>query len=327
MNRVFKFIGLLLLVGILLFSFGCGKPKPPEPPPDQNIHLGPGDYTFSLFHAGLTRVYLVHVPSSYEYGTPIAVILNFHGGGGNAENQAIQSQMNVSSNHEGYIAVYPNGTGKTVAGHLFGTWNAGRCCGYAKDNAIDDVGFTSALIDDLESKFSVDSKRVFATGHSNGALFSYQLACELSDRIAAIAPNAAQDSVIQCNPSRKVPVMHFHGTADPAALFNGGHCGGRLTTDAGWDCQSVPDYLNEWRIRNGCSIDLNVTYQTGDATCRTYQNCSDNAEVVLCTMEGAGHTWPDGQYAGLGEALVGKISRDISANAEMWKFFQAHPLP
>jgi len=319
-----KKLFLLLLIAFILLISGCARDKQPADTQD----FGPGDHDFSLVHDGLTRIYKVHVPPSYDKKTSISVVLNFHGGGGNAEGAMKQTKMNEKSDNAGFIVVYPQGTGKTLLGKIFGTWNAGRCCGYAKENNVDDVGFVSALLDDLASKFNVDEIRIYATGHSNGALFSYRLACELTDRIAAIAPTAAHDAFDDCNPSRPISVMHFHGTADPAALYNGGHCGGK-SGDEGWECTAVPKYIDGWKVLNNCLTESSVTYQNGSATCETFEPCDDSSEVTLCTIEGGGHTWPGGNYykdTPAWKEAVGELSLDISANDSMWEFFKKHPL-
>lgn len=295
---------------------------------DNMFTLKSGDYDFTIQHNGTQRRYLVHAPASYDKSKPTPVVMVFHGGGSNPEGIMKQSQMNKKSDSAGFIAVYPAGTGPKLLGKTVGTWNAGRCCGYAKDNKIDDVGFVEAVLDDLGTKFNIDNKRIYSTGHSNGALFSYRLACELSDRIAAIAPNSAQDSLDNCMPSRKVSVMHFHGTADPSAFYNGGHCGGR-TKDEGWDCSSVEDYIKKWSQINGCENRTKVIYQNGNATCISYEGCDEGSEVILCSITGAGHTWPGGQElfdTSAWREMVGAISYDISANDMMWEFFKRHSL-
>lgn len=292
-------------------------------PPGKAVQL------FSVRHNGHERQYYVHVPSSYNSKNPTPVILVFHGGGGNALNAMKSTQMNQTSEKYGFLAVYPQGLGPKRRGKIIGTWNADRCCGTAEKNQTDDVGFTSAMIDDLAKHFNVDTRRIFATGHSNGALFSYKLACELSDRIAAIAPNSGQDSLNSCRPQRPIAIIHFHGTADQSAKYEGGHCGGRLGDD-GWDCVSVPEYVDQWRKLDGCSDEKRVVYRKGAATCVSYDACSNGVEVVLCTIEGAGHTWPGGEYDRDGllwKKLVGPLSHDISANEAMWKFFKKHPMP
>lgn len=288
-----------------------------------------GYYKFSLMHQGKARTYFVHIPASYKKDTPMPVVLNFHGGGGNAQNQMRQSGMEKKSDEAGFILVCPEGTGRVVAGQLVATWNAGRCCGTASRDNVDDVGFVSKLIDDLAAKYNIDKKRVYATGISNGALISYRLACELSDKIAAIAPVAAQDAFDNCRPLRPVSIMHFHGTADPAAAYNGGHCGGRMPGDPGWDCSSVENYIEEWRTIDRCPEQSKVTYQKGEVTCVTYGPCDRNTEVTLCTIGGGGHTWPSGTYAKDTESwkkAVGKINYDIDANDAMWEFFKRHAL-
>ncbi len=290
--------------------------------------FGPGDYKFSIRHQSMIRDYFVHIPPSYNKDVPMPAVLNFHGGGANAENQKRQSFMDKKSDSAGFIVVYPEGTGKVVAGKLVATWNAGRCCGTAASGNVDDVGFISKLIDDLAAKFNIDKRRVYATGISNGALISYRLACELSDKIAAIAPVSAQDSFDNCKPIRPISIIHFHGTADQSALYNGGHCGGKLK-DPGWDCSSVKDYIDEWRLINKCPTQSSVTYQKGEVTCITYGPCSRNTEVTLCTIQGAGHTWPGGAYANDTDSwkkAVGKITYDISANDAMWEFFKRHSI-
>lgn len=330
-----------LLVVILVVTCGCVK----HPPgaglknglsdnitgpgvPDTSPVPPAGDHTFTLRHDGIDRSYLVHIPPSYTGKQPVPVVLVFHGGGDDVYGQMKQSGLTMTSDREGFIAVFLQGTGKTIGGKVIGTWNAGRCCGSARSDNADDVGFVSALLDKLEQEYNVDDDRIYATGISNGALFSYRLACELSDRIAAVAPVAGQDAFDNCHPSRPVSVIHFHGTADPAALYNGGHCGGRLPGDPGWSCVSVPEFIDRWVTFNSCLPEPATTFQNGSASCRTFGNCAGGTEVVLCTMEGGGHTWPGGTYLRddrWWKEAVGNLSTDISANDVMWDFFEKHP--
>jgi len=123
--------------------------------------------------------------------------------------------MSATADKETFLAVYPRGTGRVL------TWNSGACCGYAMENRVDDTGFLHALIDKLERDYAVDRRRIFATGISNGGMMSYRLACELSDKIAAIAPvEGAQD--LACHPANRVSVIVFHGTSDHLVPFEGG---------------------------------------------------------------------------------------------------------
>lgn len=308
---------------------------------------GPGDYDFSLMHDGLNRIYKVHVPVSYT-GQPLPVVLAFHGGGGNAQGSVEFYGINGLADKEGFIVVYPEGTGKELNGKVFGSWNAGRCCSPASENKIDDVGFIAKMIAKLKDDFTIDERRIFAIGHSNGALISYRLACELSDQIAAIAVGGAQDSFDNCRPSRPIPLLHFHGSDDKCAPYQGGECGGCFAdflTASGipsprktWECRPVPEYIDEWRQRNGCSDQTAVTFKNGNATCFTYQQCRDNADVTLCLVEGMGHTWPgrlhktdackkfpNSKLCQTWMETVGETSNDISANDALWEFFQKHP--
>ncbi len=120
-----------------------------------------GDYNFSLKHDGLERKYLVHVPSNYKKGSKVPLVLVFHGGGSNAENAPYFFGLNEKSNKEGFIVVYPEGTGKKILGKTFASWNAGKCCGDASKNNVDDVGFIRTLIKKLKNDFSIDEKRIY----------------------------------------------------------------------------------------------------------------------------------------------------------------------
>jgi len=149
---------------------------------------------------GIDRTYLVHLPTAYDEAGNFPLVIAMHGGFGNAHNLQNQSQLSVTADDENFIVVYPEG----VQGGVFDirTWNAGRCCGFASTSDVDDVGFINALIDTLLANYSIDMNRVYATGMSNGGFMSYRLACEISDRIAAIAPVAASMSADVCDPIR-----------------------------------------------------------------------------------------------------------------------------
>lgn len=156
--------------------------------------LGPGDHARTLKVGDLDRKYLLHVPKQYDSKTPMPVVLAFHGGGANAEGMVKFCGLHDKADEAGFIVVYPSGTGRL---EKLLTFNGGNCCGYAMQNNVDDVGFVRSLLDDLATVANIDSKRVFATGMSNGGIISYRLASELSDRIAAIAHRANQDETWQ----------------------------------------------------------------------------------------------------------------------------------
>ena len=266
----------------------------------------PADATWTVLSSGMSRTANVHVPPNYDPTKPTPVVLNFHGFTSNAAQEALLSNMSAKADAEGFVVVYPEG--------LDSSWNAGACCGLSAQNGVADVQFVSDLIDSLEVQLCVDAKRVFATGMSNGAFLSHRLGCELSDRVAAIAPVAGVLGVPQCNPKRPVPVMHFHGTADPLVPYDG---------SATLGFPAVSDTFAGWASRDGCTGDPAKTYDNGDAHCATYASCNAGATVTLCTIDNGGHTWP----GGLPVPSLGYTTTDISATDAMWTFFTEHPLP
>ena len=289
--------------------------------------LGPGDHTRTITVGNLQRRYRVHVPKKYAADHPAPVIVVFHGGGGNPESMVRLTGMNAKSEEAGFIVVYPYGSG-ALKDHLL-TFNGGGCCGYAMQNKIDDVGFTSALLDDLAKVANVDTNRVFATGLSNGGIMAYYLASELSDRIAAIAPIGGPLMMEACRPRRAVSVMHFHGTADEFAPFKGGFGKGPLGRAGITEFRSVDHSIQNWVKANGCDAKPEIVALPDKAndgmrvTRKTWSGGKVGSEVVLIEIEGGGHTWPGMEPP---VAMLGKSTKDISANDLMWDFFQKHPM-
>jgi polyhydroxybutyrate depolymerase len=268
----------------------------------------PLDDTWTLNVSGTARTLHVHVPASYDPATPMPVVLNFHGFTSNAAEEDLLSGMSSKADASGFIAVHPEGLGTPQS------WNAGACCGYATANGVDDMGFVTAMLDQLEGLLCVDTHRVFATGMSNGGFFSHRLACELSTRIAAVAPVAGVLGEPTCNPTRPVPVMEFHGTLDPLVPYGG---------DPVLGFPPVPQTFTGWSTRDGCTGTPTDTFDDVDSHCSTYSSCSAGAVVTLCTVDGGGHTWP----GGLPVPALGYTTPFLSATDAMWTFFQAHPLP
>lgn len=183
------------------------------------LSLRPGNHARALEVDGRRRSYLVHVPPQHDPAMPTPVVLAFHDGGGRADHMPIFSGLNEKADKAGFIVAYPDGSGRL---ENMRTFNAGNCCGHAAAANIDDVAFIRHVLDDLQGIANVDRRRAFATGMSNGAMMSYRLAAELSDRIAAIAPIGGPMGTKECRPGRAVSVMHFHGDADALAQFKGG---------------------------------------------------------------------------------------------------------
>jgi polyhydroxybutyrate depolymerase len=244
------------------------------------------------------------LPSRYDGKSALALLLNYHGRTSNGSQEELVSGTTAKANAEGFIVAYPEGVG--------GTWNGGTCCGEAQTENIDDVAFTRDLLDEVDKKLCVDKRRIFATGLSNGAYMVNRLGCELSDRVAAIAPVAGPLMMTDCRPKRPVPLIEFHGTGDPIVPYDGfsGFFG-------------VESAVADWAKRNGCRGSAAQTFANGDTTCKTFGNCNAGADVTLCTTTGGGHQWP----GGLAIPFLGTMSNDIHATDAMWTFFAAHPLP
>ncbi|GAB4450501.1 MAG: hypothetical protein OHK0041_12520 [Anaerolineales bacterium] len=285
----------------------------------RNVPRPSADAARTLLHNGIERTYLLHIPPSYDESKPALLVIALHGGGGNAESQRRVSGFDQLADAQGFIVVYPNGTGRFNDTLL--TWNGGTCCGYAAENQIDDVGFIRALIAELESKFNIDPRRIYATGMSNGAIMSYRLACDAADLFAAIAPVSGTQNLEECQPSEAVSVIHFHGTADEHLPYDGGVGPKSLT---GVEYASVADSLAFWILRDNCPSRAEIE-QNGDVTHLTYSPCSAGTSVELYKIEGGGHAWPGVE----GPAWAGgdEPTQSISATETIWEFFAAHPKP
>jgi polyhydroxybutyrate depolymerase len=310
--------GLSLVVSLLACG-GIGQMAAPSiPPAGRSGGLTAGTYTRSLSVGGRPRSYLIHIPERSAGAGPMPVVLVFHGGGGNAQSVVEMSNYDVASEEFGFLAVFPNGTGRLD--NLLLTWNAGTCCGYAQETGVDDVEFVRALIEDVAELTPIDLRRIYATGMSNGALMSYRLACELSDEIAAIAPIAGTQNTQPCLPTRPLSVIHFHGTADENAPFDGG-IGDKSIAQV--DFASVQQTIDFWRAVDGCP-EVPMTDRSGDIVHERYAPCDQGAAVELYTIVGGGHAWPGGNRP-RGAADV--PTQAISATRLSWEFFAAHPLP
>jgi polyhydroxybutyrate depolymerase len=284
--------------------------------------LSPGDHTRTVDVDGRTRSYLVHVPPQYDHKQATPVVLAYHGAMTNGPIMTVFCGLNKKSDEAGFIVVYPNGNG---SGKVMLVWNAGAFRNRANDEKMDDVGFTAKLLDDLATVVTVDPKRVYATGISNGGMMCYRVAAELSDRIAAIAPVAGTMAIDTPNPKRAVPVIHFHGTDDTLVRYEGPRVAARRFIPI----KSVAETMRTWVKIDECPEEPKETSlpdKADDGTTvvqKTWGPGKDGAEVILYTINGGGHTWP-GQPRVI--EFLGRSTKDISANDLIWEFFEKHPL-
>ncbi|MFE5285957.1 alpha/beta hydrolase family esterase [Nocardia sp. NPDC056611] len=304
-------IAAAVLLATVFLAAGCTYPRA----------RAAADTTITLEFGGLQRQYLVHYPANRPQGL-VPAVLAFHGGGGTARNLAETSGFDELSDTEGFIAVYPDGYEKS--------WNDGRGADTKAGAAgIDDVGFVAAVIDRLVGGDGVDPFRVYATGMSNGGMFTEQLGCRLSGKLAAIAPVAGplpQADESDCTPAHPLPVLEIHGTADPIVPYDGGVVritSGRLGAGTS-PVLSVDATQQWWRERDDCSgvTTTQLPLRTDDGTSVTLRSadCRNGSAVQLYTVTGGGHTWPGGQQY-LPEAIVGKVTRQFDAADVIWRFF------
>jgi polyhydroxybutyrate depolymerase len=287
--------------------------KPADDPSITPIR-GPGDYRFSFVHDGIAREYLVHVPKSYR-GAPTPMLLALHGGGGNADSQADDSNYGLigKSEQAGFIAVFPNGYSRLPSG-VFATWNAGACCGAAERNNADDAGFIRDVIRRVERQASIDPKRVFASGMSNGAMMTWRLACEAPE-IRAIAPVEGTDNTTACKPAHPVAVIEFHAADDPTVPFNGGVGAGPSHTNF----VSVSATQAKWVALDRADTGAKRVLTVPGAHCDLHPAKPGGAPVELCVTDTGGHSWPGG-----GSRQGRKQpSMAISADDLMWSFFSS----
>jgi polyhydroxybutyrate depolymerase len=308
-------ISLLLAVLLLLTGYGFGQVRRRN---DLQANSKPGDYERSLTVGGRGRSYIVHVPPTSKGQNPSPLVIVLHGGGGNAQNAMRMTGMSDKADREGFIVVYPNGTSRLKDRLL--TWNAGDCCGYALDHQVDDIGFISTLIENVQKEFNIDATRIYVTGMSNGAKMAYQLGCKLSNKIAAIAAIAGSLDNEICRPASSLSVIIFHGTADEHVLYEGGNPKKQADIHARVD-KPVSYAVSFWVKHNQCST-IPQKREQGHIVQETYRPCKGGAEVVLYTIEVGGHAWPGGKKGRLG---ADEPTQEISATDLMWDFFMRHP--
>ncbi len=282
---------------------------------------GPGHYEIHLQHDGRERMALVHVPQSYAAAAAAPLVMALHGGGGGMTYQANDQNYGLITKSEqaGFIAVFPNGISSVRSGML-ATWNAGNCCAKARDENVDDVGFLRKLVDDVSRRVSIDRRRVYAIGMSNGAMMAYRLACEAPDVFMGIMAVAGTDNTRHCEPGLRVPVLHVHARNDDRVLFAGG-AGKAFRREAMvTDFVSVPASVAKWvKLNNANPVPRRVLTVAG-ADCDLYDAGVGGAPVQLCLTDTGKHSWPGSQK----NRGTEPPSPALSANDLMWEFFSRH---
>jgi polyhydroxybutyrate depolymerase len=306
----------IFTLGVLLIFTNCSRDKSPEPAHELDIQS-------SLIHDDIERTYLIHFPPTYyENKTKLPMLIALHGGGGSALNFQNQSGLDAKADAENFIIVYPDGL-ENPGAMKTRTRNAGKCCGpNASILHTDDVGFISSLIDGMIKEYKVDPKSVYATGHSNGAMLCYRLANELSEKIAAIAPNAGNFQFSgSYHPSRNVPVIHINSKLDQNVKYEGG----MSTGPGGQYNPPVDSCLNVIASLAECSQSKVLVSTFPLYSIYKWTSCNPQTfEVDLYLTEDGGHSWPGGNK---GHADADEPSKAFNNNDIIWEFLKKYSLP
>ena len=293
---IFTTFGLIILIS------GCAK-KNHEENVGQVTEIMSGTFSRSIEVEGESREYLIHIPISYDSIQSIPLILNFHGWTMSASDQMYVSDMRALSDSEQFILVYPQGTKLWGSTH----WNVGS---WTTGSQANDLDFIDALTDQLANNYNLDEERIYACGYSNGGFFSQELACQLSNKIAAIgtvAANMSIQTVKNCDPSHPVPVITISGTMDNVVQYDGSQPEGTIShnntldywiTFNNMDSEPIISDLQDINIPDGSSVTL---YQ--------YLNGDNYVEIEHYKIVDGGHDWP-GTFGNM----------DIDANTVIWNF-------
>jgi polyhydroxybutyrate depolymerase len=262
----------------------------------------------SFLHQGIYRSYRLYIPAVYSGTQPVPLVFNLHGYGSNATEQQFYGDFMAIADTANFLIVHPNGT--KIAGAQY--WNAGYIPG-----APYDLDFLETLIDTLALHYNINQDRVYSTGMSNGGIMSYYMACQMNNRIAAMASvtgSMTNSMYSSCTPATPVPVLQIHGTADGTVPYNGNS-----------SFTHVDTVIKYWYTHNNTSSSPvvynypNINSTDGcTATEYRYENGYEGSETVLIKITGGGHTWPGAPVA------VGVTNMDFSASVRIWEFFSQY---
>ncbi len=274
----------------------------------------------SLIFEGISRTYLFHLPPDYNGESPVPLVFVLHGAGGNAEIIAGTSGMNDIADKNGFITVYPNGTG--LFSDFFLSWNAGECCNFIGTPGVNDTDYINFLIDKFEKEYNIDKKKIYIAGMSNGGMMAYKMACESADKIAAIAPVSAVMYVNEkCEPSEPVSVVAINDANDDVIPYSGGESSDFIVKYFHLQYKPVLESIYFWSDNNNCKNQSEMV--TGSVVYRDlFSDCDNNTEVLFYLSSEGGHSWPGGEKSWF---LGSEPTQSISASQIIWDFFLSHP--
>ncbi|HTI10606.1 MAG TPA: PHB depolymerase family esterase [Puia sp.] len=266
---------------------------------------------------GRVRTYLLNLPPHYYDTSNLTLVVALHGFGGNAAQAEEDYGITDKANSEGFMVVYPEGTPSDGPFHLR-SWNTGACCPVAQDENVDDVHFISVLIDQMIANYKVNPKKVYVAGMSNGAMMAYTLACDLSDKIAAITSVSGTLMVSSpCQPSRAVPILHIHSALDTKVPYDGG------IGMAGHYFTPVDSTIGVWTALDSCNTPPQVVQGSG-YTFTEWKDYNGKVAIDLYLTQDGGHSWPGGLKP---RDKADPPSTAFKATDLLWDFFQHYSLP
>jgi polyhydroxybutyrate depolymerase len=265
-----------------------------------------------ILSTGEMRRYLIHVPASYDPAKLTPLVFNIHGLAQWPANQQHISKWNDLADKEGFIVVYPMGTGFPLH------WNSHLPIDTSPETQKD-VTFFTDMIERISKVYNIDPDRIYASGLSNGGGMAFVLSCTLSDRIAAIGTVAGAYTYPweACKPHHPIPLIAFHGLEDQIVPYYGGYA-----KSIPYHLPPVPDWITEYAQRNGCTGEHPLSFNE-EVKGIQYSHCEENVDVIFYTIKNGGHSWPGGNP--LPKFIVGNTSQEIDATRLMWEFFKGHP--
>lgn len=307
--------GVALLVALATACIISGAACTPN-----RVRNGPEGTTTEqhLVVGGQQRLYRLHIPAHYDTIRAAPLVIVLHGHGESAENFEQYTGMSDKADAEGFIVVYPQALGDPSEWHTAIDGSRKR----------DDVAFVRQIIATVRRSFRVDPHRIYAAGHSNGAIMTYRLASLMSDQLAAIGITAGTIGMVDergdttriAPPPHPVSVIHFHGLADGDVPYRGGP-----ESDGPDNIISVPNTIRFWTHADHCptSPRSRTVSDNRNVIVETYAPCAKGTAVVLYTIVDGGHRWPGDDVPWY--TFPGRDITDVSATDSMWSFFAAHP--
>jgi polyhydroxybutyrate depolymerase len=250
------------------------------------LTAGNSNRTISI--GGVSRTYILHVPSAYTGTKPVPLVIDFHALGGTGSQEQSLSGYQKIADQEGFLILFPDG--------IDNAWNIGPCC--TNSRTVDDLGFAKGMVATIVGQACIDTKRVYATGFSMGGGMSHYLACNAADVFAAVAPSSFDLLVPDeepCAPSRPISVLTYRGTADTTVPYAGGKGPSGKITFLG-----AQGSFQRWVGIDGCTAPT-----TADGDCTYYKTCTAGVEVGLCVKQGGGHAPGD---ANVGWSFLNRFS-------------------